>query len=208
MLRRPARTDVQLSRDLSPIKQEFVENTIGGSVPGMLDQIRALTDSVPNQQENQLKLIQSAYSTGITGMVGYEKLTWRYPYLDKRLLEFCLAVPGNLKMRDGWHRYLIRIGLDGILPPEIQWRASKEPFSPDYHIRYNRQIPMIREALASISGSDPIHQVIDVKLLRRLAGHDMVGNRGEGSADFGALHVVPAGIYLIQFLRQFEEFKV
>ena len=32
-------------------------------------------------------------------------------------------------------RYLARGALDGVLPPAIQWRTTKEPFSPDYFLR-------------------------------------------------------------------------
>lgn len=49
----------------------------------------------------------------------------RYPLLDKRLMEYVLAVPGEFKVRDGWGRYLARRGTEGLLPPEVQWRKTK-----------------------------------------------------------------------------------
>lgn len=58
-----------------------------------------------------------------------------FPFADKRLLEFCLALPGEMKIRHGWKRYLLRAGMEGILPPEIQWRKSKGQFSPDFFRR-------------------------------------------------------------------------
>ncbi|MDJ0649130.1 MAG: lasso peptide isopeptide bond-forming cyclase [Xenococcaceae cyanobacterium MO_188.B19] len=49
----------------------------------------------------------------------------RYPFWDKRLVEFCLSLPAEQKMRLGWTRMILRRGMEGILPKEIQWRGGK-----------------------------------------------------------------------------------
>jgi asparagine synthase (glutamine-hydrolysing) len=49
----------------------------------------------------------------------------RFPFYDKRFVELSLSVPSHLKLRDGWTRYILRRSMDGILPPEIQWRVGK-----------------------------------------------------------------------------------
>lgn len=49
----------------------------------------------------------------------------RYPFWDIRLLQFCLSLPADQKMRDGLTRMIMRRGLEGILPPEIQQRGDK-----------------------------------------------------------------------------------
>jgi asparagine synthase (glutamine-hydrolysing) len=43
----------------------------------------------------------------------------RDPTLDKRLLEFCLAIPDEQHFHNGWNRWLIRRGLEGLLPPKV-----------------------------------------------------------------------------------------
>jgi len=140
---------------------------------------------------------------------GSEHISWGLPLLDKRLLVFCLAVPGHLKLRNGIRRYLIRAGLDGVLPSEIQWRETKEPFSVDYHLRYNRQRPQIYKMLGAIKKNDPVREIVDVEALTNMAEPDIASNRGSQSPDaFNAMHLVPGGIYLIYFLRQFDEFKI
>ncbi|MCG9889783.1 MAG: lasso peptide isopeptide bond-forming cyclase [Thermosynechococcaceae cyanobacterium MS004] len=48
-----------------------------------------------------------------------------HPFLDKRLVEYCLALPASQKLSQGWSRMILRRGMDGILPPDIQWRGSK-----------------------------------------------------------------------------------
>ena len=49
----------------------------------------------------------------------------RYPYLDKRLVEFCYGIPTEMKFKSGWKRYIQRVAMEEILPPEIQWRTRK-----------------------------------------------------------------------------------
>ena len=53
------------------------------------------------------------------------RIEYRYPLLDTRLLEFHLAVPANLKRKNGCGRYLFRRAVEGIVPPGIQWRQDK-----------------------------------------------------------------------------------
>ena len=45
-----------------------------------------------------------------------------------------LSVPAELYCVDGWKRNLIRRAMQDILPPEIQWRKCKAPFSPDFYL--------------------------------------------------------------------------
>ncbi|MFG6099674.1 lasso peptide isopeptide bond-forming cyclase [Leptothoe sp. ISB3NOV94-8A] len=52
-------------------------------------------------------------------------LETRHPFLDRRLVEFCLAVPSDQKFRRGFGRMIMRQGLNDILPPAVQWRGDK-----------------------------------------------------------------------------------
>jgi asparagine synthase (glutamine-hydrolysing) len=49
----------------------------------------------------------------------------RCPFLDRRLVEFSLAIPSDQKLSDGWTRFVLRKAMDGIVPPEVQWRLRK-----------------------------------------------------------------------------------
>jgi hypothetical protein len=125
-----------------------------------------------------------------------------FPLLDKRLLEFCLAMPAGLAVREGYPRYPIRAALEGILPRRIQWRTSKLPFSPDYFVRYNAQIGIAREFVAAIGPHDPVRTIVDVERLRTLlVPVDAV------AGSVAARDQVPWTLYLISFLRQFSEFQ-
>lgn len=57
----------------------------------------------------------------------------RYPFWDKRLVEFCLSLPPEQKLRRGWSRFVLRKAMAGILPEKIQWRRDKIDFIPVFH---------------------------------------------------------------------------
>lgn len=49
----------------------------------------------------------------------------RYPFFDKRLVEFCLALPSDQKLDRGMTRVIARRSLKGILPEKIRNRGGK-----------------------------------------------------------------------------------
>lgn len=89
-------------------------------------------------------------STGLNSMVfetcntishvcGIEE---RYPFFDRRVVELCLALPAELKLHQGWTRYILHRAMEGILPPAIQWRPNKADLSPYFDqeiVRTDRQ---------------------------------------------------------------------
>jgi len=52
----------------------------------------------------------------------------RFPFFDKRVVEFCLTVPLKEKHDNGWPRLILRKAMEGILPSKIQWRTTKFDF--------------------------------------------------------------------------------
>lgn len=68
-------------------------------------------------------------SDAVSGAFGIEK---RYPFWDKRLIEYCLSLPGEQKYGNGWNRLVMRRAMDGILPPEVCWRKDKTDFSANF----------------------------------------------------------------------------
>jgi len=52
----------------------------------------------------------------------------RLPYLDYRLVELALSLPSDVKIRDGWTKYVLRKSMEDILPTEVSWRTNKFGF--------------------------------------------------------------------------------
>lgn len=157
----------------------------------------------PSQRGQQLRQIEGFLGAHATwwGRTVEDGIRFSHPWIDKRVIEFCLAAPPELKVKNGYRRHLIRSALDGILPERIQWRTSKSPFSPDYYARYDAQLGMVRNFLAAIGPRDPIRSAIDIQKLSALVRPDSSG------VALAARDVVPANIYAICFLRQFTEFR-
>ncbi len=59
----------------------------------------------------------------------------RYPFFDRRLMEFCLALPSCQKFRQGWTRAILRFAMNDILPPEVQWRVNKSRLGSNFRRR-------------------------------------------------------------------------
>jgi asparagine synthase (glutamine-hydrolysing) len=66
----------------------------------------------------------------------------RHPFMDRELVEFCLGLPPEQKLHDGWSRYILRTGLEGILPEQIRWRGGKSSLAANFRWtlgRYERE---------------------------------------------------------------------
>jgi asparagine synthase (glutamine-hydrolysing) len=59
----------------------------------------------------------------------------RHPFCDRRLVEFCLALPSSQKLHQGWTRSILRRAMADILPPEVQWRKGKGNLSANFKKR-------------------------------------------------------------------------
>jgi hypothetical protein len=72
--------------------------------------------------------------------------------MDKRLVEFCIALPGHMRLRDGWTRYIMRRAMEGIVPDSITWRVGKGRMSANFwHGLYNLDGALL-EGLVTTSG--------------------------------------------------------
>ena len=53
----------------------------------------------------------------------------RYPFFDRRLVEFCLSLPPDQKLKRGWPRVVMRRALANSLPGRIRCRVGKGDLS-------------------------------------------------------------------------------
>jgi asparagine synthase (glutamine-hydrolysing) len=56
-------------------------------------------------------------------------LEMAFPFLDRDLIGFLMAIPGEVQSRDGVQKGILRAALQGILPPAIAARVSKADFA-------------------------------------------------------------------------------
>lgn len=56
----------------------------------------------------------------------------RDPFLDLRLVRFCLSLPRDQLQRDGWPKWILRRAMAGLVPADILWRPGKEHVGPEF----------------------------------------------------------------------------
>jgi len=49
----------------------------------------------------------------------------RHPLLDKRVVEFCLALPWEMKVAGGWTKRIVREAAAGYIPDAVRWRRGR-----------------------------------------------------------------------------------
>jgi asparagine synthase (glutamine-hydrolysing) len=73
------------------------------------------------------------------------------PFFDHRLIEFMFGVPGNVKIRDGITKRLLRIAMKGILPEETRTRVKKTGWNAPAHRWFSegQNLADLRDMIAS-----------------------------------------------------------
>lgn len=102
----------------------------------------------------------------------------RYPFFDKRLVEFCLALPPQQKLNRGWTRIVLRRAMQGILPPEIQWRPTKTNLSANF----NRALLTFEENVIKetiLKDGDLIAHYVNMPKLREACHRYLASGNGD-----------------------------
>ncbi|MES2902596.1 MAG: asparagine synthase-related protein [Pseudomonadota bacterium] len=100
-----------------------------------IDQRRALyrrhLDSVsPTSKEYQLRSIIHPHTTAARER--YDRIASAFaieprdPFLDLRVLLFCLSLPRAQLRYKGWTKVILRRAMAGILPEDVAWRSGKD----------------------------------------------------------------------------------
>jgi asparagine synthase (glutamine-hydrolysing) len=106
--------------------------------------------------------------SGLRPMYGIET---RDPTADRRVVEFCMAVPGTQYLQDGVSRSLIRRALAGRVPDQIRLRSSIGLQSADWPEWLPSCRAPIADELERLEASDTARRCLDLPKLRRLVDH-------------------------------------
>ncbi len=110
-------------------------------------------------------------------------LDYTTPFLDRDLIQFLMAAPGEIQSRGGVPRALVRNGLGGVLPDAIRRRRWKADYSEPVNLGAARDLAAARELFADTPRSvawgyvDRWRVVLELdQLALRLAGPDCVAS--------------------------------
>ena len=87
----------------------------------------------------------------------------RYPFTDKRLVEFSLAMPPSQQLSDGWTRSIMRRSLSDLLPKKVRTRKWKTDMSE----AVENSLSLEREGLRrAVENPAPLEPYLDAAELR------------------------------------------
>lgn len=156
---------------------------------------------ITSDAEEQLQAFTSGCFTLVLEQVDRAaaafSLEFRHPFMDKRLIEFCMAVPASQKLQNGWTRAIMRHAMQDILPEAIQWRGGKTDLSANcFHglLQFNRELmdEVVRADL------NRIESYIDVSAFQQ--SYNRILSEKDGTD--GDVNQLIRGIGLALWLRQ------
>jgi asparagine synthase (glutamine-hydrolysing) len=92
----------------------------------------------------------------------------RDPTSDKRLMEFCLAIPDEQYAKGGFDRRLIRVGLKGLIPSEVLDNTRRGLQAADIGWRVRDSWREIDQALRQVEDSAAARCYLDVRKMRAI----------------------------------------
>ena len=84
-----------------------------------------------------------------------------WPFLDKRLIEFCFQLPLKAYTHGKRRRGLARNLGKGKFPDAIRNRTDRTPFPADIKLRHSSAFPQIYREIKQIENNDPIWEFAD-----------------------------------------------
>lgn len=121
----------------------------------------------------------------------------RYPFFDRRLIEFCIALPPGQRINKGWTRSIFRHAMEGILPPDVQWRTDKSNIGASLKINLLRYgFRELEDAL--YTNSSLLEKYVDVELLRSAYQDYKADPLGKDST----VLLLLTNVYLLSWLKQ------
>jgi asparagine synthase (glutamine-hydrolysing) len=142
---------------------------------GLRERIRALNSSQTSPprtvREDQWRSLTSGLFTIVLEQLDRSaaafSLEARHPFMDKRLVEFCLALPPEQKLHQGWNRMVMRRAMAKVLPEQVQWRCDKTDMTPNFVYGL---LTFDRKLLDEVILNDPgiIERYVNINALREM----------------------------------------
>jgi asparagine synthase (glutamine-hydrolysing) len=126
----------------------------------------------------------------------------RDPTMDRRVLEFCLAIPDNQYLRQGNDRFLVRRAMKGLLPAEVLLNRKRGLQAPDAVTRLRMCAGQAKEMLENIqNGSRRANEYLDMKKMWDvLKGLEQESDyRAARRSSFILLRGLMTGLFLYNF---------
>jgi asparagine synthase (glutamine-hydrolysing) len=89
------------------------------------------------------------------------------PTADVRLLELVLSMPDDQFVRGANDRWLMRRGMEGLLPPEVQWNVHRGRQGADLPLRLRADEEALEATVAQLLASPIVAEYLDTAALQK-----------------------------------------
>ncbi|MEO8448172.1 MAG: asparagine synthase (glutamine-hydrolyzing) [Gemmatimonadota bacterium] len=120
----------------------------------------------------------------------------RVPFLDRPLVEYCLALSADQRFSKGYTKAVLRRAMDGRLPPDVLWRREKKGFPTPFAAWLQGGLgKAVRDLL--LNGQTGARQLIDQSLVETMLNSQLAGQADHSVEIF---NLVSLEIWLRQFV--------
>jgi asparagine synthase (glutamine-hydrolysing) len=98
---------------------------------------------------------------------GRNALEIRYPFMDIRLISFCLCIPESQKLQNGISRFILREAMKEIIPDSIYHRMNKSILSPYYDYSIEERFAEMKSDIIE-SKNEHINALVDKKYIKSI----------------------------------------
>lgn len=190
-------------QDLSPISPDFARQAAVrerfrrfGYDPLLINRMDSL--------ETRLKHLRPDYFSHLGVITTKQCLAYRTalrdPTMDKRVIEFCLSLPENQYVRNGWDRFLIRRAMTGILPDMVRQNATvRGKQNADMAQRLQPCWPELAAEIKNIGMLEAEQKYLDVaRIQEKLAKYSVIN---DNMSDDSGLRMLVRSLIFSRFLK-------
>ena len=154
---------------------------------------------------HQARFQMLSFADGVAGI--WEEMGRAYglevrdPTMDKRLMEFCLAIPDEQYRLNGQDRSLIRRAMQGLLPDEVRLNRRRGLQAADLGYRLLAELPEVQAMLTRLEQSTLACQVLDLAKMKGVlqALQKEVNARTTATCEMILARGMLAGMFLLRF---------
>jgi asparagine synthase (glutamine-hydrolysing) len=121
----------RLARPSKPIRRlQAIDAKLYPRAPALLAERRRSSHPLPSPRSTQIRLLENGHLTmrieSWARAAAERGMAYRYPLLDRRVMDLCLAFPEDVWMRDGVSRWVYRAACGTLLPSSLVWGRPKD----------------------------------------------------------------------------------